>query len=336
MCGGFTKSSDQEIALSLGLLTTPVNSEELRALPDADFFRVYGALAARKHGLEDGVTEGPGKQEASLGAGSVAARTSGPHPTVAKRLAITLTRTQGTTKAAPGRAAAQSASPPAGGAGGATFRAPALGRQGLRRMASAPRSGSAGPSNSAASLTSSNEAAEQSDGSDEQTRTPSRAKRKAADPVNLDDITDPAERRKQRRLAKNRATAALSRERKRAQFNQLQARLKEMEDETARLTYALSSRDAEVVRLREQLLASSARGARSTSGEEFAAFATESAELEALPLAAMLLTLALFISLQAFIAPAGLLWRKFTSCSKALRRAHPRAASRPMLCSLPG
>lgn len=48
-------------------------------------------------------------------------------------------------------------------------------------------------------------------------------------------IEDPAERRRQRRLAKNRVTAARSRERKKAQWGEMEAKLASLEAENSGL-----------------------------------------------------------------------------------------------------
>jgi cyclic AMP-dependent transcription factor ATF-2 len=68
--------------------------------------------------------------------------------------------------------------------------------------------------------------------------------------VDLATISDPAERRKQRRLAKNRATAATSRERKRKQLTELQHRVNQLEAANASLNKALAQRDHELSMLR--------------------------------------------------------------------------------------
>jgi cyclic AMP-dependent transcription factor ATF-2 len=68
--------------------------------------------------------------------------------------------------------------------------------------------------------------------------------------VDLATISDPAERRKQRRLAKNRATAATSRERKRKQMSELQHRVNQLEATNASLNKLLAQRDQELATLR--------------------------------------------------------------------------------------
>lgn len=72
-------------------------------------------------------------------------------------------------------------------------------------------------------------------------------KRKAVD---LDAIDDASERRRQRRLAKNRATAAVSRERKHAQMQALATTVYELQREVAALSAAVAERDAEIRRLK--------------------------------------------------------------------------------------
>lgn len=76
--------------------------------------------------------------------------------------------------------------------------------------------------------------------------------KRKADQMDLDTILDPAEKKKQRRLAKNRATAALSRERKKAQLQVLQQRVRVLEQENTSLSQALSIRDAEIRRLKDR------------------------------------------------------------------------------------
>lgn len=71
--------------------------------------------------------------------------------------------------------------------------------------------------------------------------------------VDLTSITDIAERRKQRRLAKNRATAATSRERKRAQLSTLQTRVTKLEQDNAHLSALLADRDALLASLQGDL-----------------------------------------------------------------------------------
>ena len=75
-------------------------------------------------------------------------------------------------------------------------------------------------------------------------------KRKAID---LESIHDISERRRQRRLAKNRATAAVSRERKHAQMQALATTVYELQREAAELTDALAARDTEITRLKARL-----------------------------------------------------------------------------------
>lgn len=91
------------------------------------------------------------------------------------------------------------------------------------------------------------------------------------------------ERRKQKRLAKNRVTAAASRERKRNQLTSLEQRVQSLERQNSELTTKLAARNEELGQVRGEL-ASLNRGA---SGEGQAVRASESAALEdpALPLA---------------------------------------------------
>ena len=66
-------------------------------------------------------------------------------------------------------------------------------------------------------------------------------KRKTVD-VDWTKIEDPIERRRQRRLVKNRNTAAISRERKKAQLQSLEDRVKALEEQNAALKYWLAYR----------------------------------------------------------------------------------------------
>lgn len=84
-------------------------------------------------------------------------------------------------------------------------------------------------------------------------------KRKAPE-IDWKAIEDPAERRKQRRLAKNRVTAARSRERKKEQWSELEVRLAAMDRENYELKAMLAQLGLENANLREQL-ASFSRGA---------------------------------------------------------------------------
>lgn len=61
------------------------------------------------------------------------------------------------------------------------------------------------------------------------------------------------DQKKQRRLAKNRATASVSRSRKREHLQTLQVRLGELEKENARLTQKLAQQDAELEKFRQGL-----------------------------------------------------------------------------------
>lgn len=73
-------------------------------------------------------------------------------------------------------------------------------------------------------------------------------------------IDDPEERRKQRRLAKNRVTAARSRERKKEQMAEMEQRLSQLEAENGSLRTLLQTMMSENTGLKEQL-ASLTRGA---------------------------------------------------------------------------
>ena len=86
-------------------------------------------------------------------------------------------------------------------------------------------------------------------------RTCSTSKRKIPD-VDLDCIHDPEERRRQKRLAKNRRTAAVSRDRKRIQMEDLQQTVERLEVDNDRLRSSLQAQDIEMKRLRAQLASS--------------------------------------------------------------------------------
>ena len=79
------------------------------------------------------------------------------------------------------------------------------------------------------------------------------AKHPVAPEIDWRSITDPAERRRQRRLAKNRVTAARSRERKKVQWAELEARLAALEADNSALRSALEASRAESAQLRQQL-----------------------------------------------------------------------------------
>ncbi|EFJ41309.1 hypothetical protein VOLCADRAFT_121646 [Volvox carteri f. nagariensis] len=85
-------------------------------------------------------------------------------------------------------------------------------------------------------------------------------KRKAPE-VDWRQIDDPAERRRQRRLAKNRVTAARSRERKKAMWSELEEKLKNIENENAQLRAMLEQFARENASLKSQLLTITRAGA---------------------------------------------------------------------------
>ena len=91
---------------------------------------------------------------------------------------------------------------------------------------------------------------------------PKLGKRKAID---LASIADIHERRKERRLAKNRATAAVSRERKHAQMQALAVTVYELQREGRKLGEKLAERDAEVKALRAELEALGEAGKKSAA-----------------------------------------------------------------------
>lgn len=86
------------------------------------------------------------------------------------------------------------------------------------------------------------------------------ANKRRAPEVDWRSIDDPAERRKQRRLAKNRITAARSRERKKEQIVTMEDRMSAMEQENSQMRVLLASLTQENTILKEQL-ASLSRGA---------------------------------------------------------------------------
>lgn len=82
-------------------------------------------------------------------------------------------------------------------------------------------------------------------------------------------ITDPSERRRQRRLAKNRVTAARSRERKKAQWSVMEERLSGLEQENTSLRAALErvTRDnAELLSRLDRLVGGVGAGCSSSNG----------------------------------------------------------------------
>jgi cyclic AMP-dependent transcription factor ATF-2 len=104
---------------------------------------------------------------------------------------------------------------------------------------------------------------DEDDGGSEQqplTKAQLAALRRRAPEVNWRAISDPAERRRQRRLAKNRVTAARSRERKKEQWAETAARLAALEQENAALRAQLRGLSEENAGLKARL-ASPYRGA---------------------------------------------------------------------------
>lgn len=95
------------------------------------------------------------------------------------------------------------------------------------------------------------------------------SKRRAPD-VDWRSIEDPNERRRQRRLAKNRITAARSRERKKTQWQVMEERLKGLEDQNSHLRSLLEQYATENRSLKERL-ASLPKGARAASSPTTAA-----------------------------------------------------------------
>lgn len=86
------------------------------------------------------------------------------------------------------------------------------------------------------------------------------ANKRRAPEVDWRSIDDPAERRRQRRLAKNRVTAARSRERKKEQMVEMEDRMAALEQENSQMRALLASLAQENTSLKEQL-ASLTRGA---------------------------------------------------------------------------
>ncbi|PNH01421.1 Transcription factor HY5 [Tetrabaena socialis] len=91
------------------------------------------------------------------------------------------------------------------------------------------------------------------DGDDMDSKARAGNKRKAPE-VDWRQITDPSERRRQRRLAKNRVTAARSRERKKAAWSELEEKLKGVENENSQLRAMLQQFASENSSLKSQLL----------------------------------------------------------------------------------
>jgi hypothetical protein len=91
-------------------------------------------------------------------------------------------------------------------------------------------------------------------------------------------IADPAERRRQRRLAKNRVTAARSRDRKKSQWADMEAKLCNLDGDNKRLKAMLEQLAAENSMLRGQL-GLSAQGEPAGNGGKGPARSTESAAL---------------------------------------------------------
>jgi hypothetical protein len=127
-------------------------------------------------------------------------------------------------------------------------------------------------------------------------------KRKAPE-IDWRSIEDPEERRRQRRLAKNRITAARSRERKKVQLAGMEGKMQQLEAENAQLKSLLEHCMKENQGLREQLagLASLSRGASPAGG---VGGATEPA---ALILIATLLVLLHFLDAKGLSQALGLL-----------------------------
>lgn len=78
-------------------------------------------------------------------------------------------------------------------------------------------------------------------------------RKRRAPEIDWRSITDPAERRRQRRLAKNRLTAAKSRERKKAAWSQLEGRFNNLEQDNKRLREMIEELSRENSVLRGQL-----------------------------------------------------------------------------------
>lgn len=100
----------------------------------------------------------------------------------------------------------------------------------------------------------------QQQGGQQRTKQQLAADRRRAPEVDWRAIEDPAERRRQRRLAKNRVTAARSRERKKEQWGEMSAQLSALEEENALLREMIDGLSDENAGLRERL-ASLFRGA---------------------------------------------------------------------------
>ncbi|CAL8465671.1 g5207 [Coccomyxa elongata] len=83
-----------------------------------------------------------------------------------------------------------------------------------------------------------------------------RGKKKLPVP-DLEAIKDPDERRRQRRLVKNRNTAAASRERKQREMDELNTRMDKLDQENAHLRQLLEHRDLEIGHLQQEIVGTS-------------------------------------------------------------------------------
>lgn len=98
-------------------------------------------------------------------------------------------------------------------------------------------------------------------GPDGMTKMQLAALKRRAPEVDWRSITDPTERSKQRRLAKNRVTAARSRDRKKEQWGEMEARLAALEADNAALRAALAAREADAAGFKATLAALAAENA---------------------------------------------------------------------------
>eukprot|EP00877_Chromochloris_zofingiensis_P015215 jgi/Chrzof1/9948/Cz04g21220.t1 len=148
------------------------------------------------------------------------------------------------------------------------------------------------------------------------------ANKRRAPEVDWRSIEDPAERRKQRRLAKNRVTAARSRERKKSQWGEMEQRMNNLEAENSELKSLLETLAKENAGLKSHL-ASLTRGAGGTGTRS----SPEPAALECLAimhLVCLLLCVRLFsVALQVSLALCPLLGLHFSWSSLQFGGLHP-------------
>jgi len=125
---------------------------------------------------------------------------------------------------------------------------------------------------------------------------PKKCNKRKATEVDWRSISDPAERRRQRRLAKNRVTAARSRERKKVQWAELEGRLAGMDRENNRLRAMLEQLSKDNEALRHQLFQGGAEVDKDALTSETLGRGKSSAEPAVLVFISTLLLLLLALS----------------------------------------